>query len=181
MISHKIKDIFNKIPSIVRLFLIKAVIIFIIWQLLYHLILNPIRFPDKIVTNITCYSTAKVLSLYYKDAYCAYSQNKSIIMINGKKALGIADPCNALEIFVLYIAFLFCYPGNLKTRITYSIVGILLIYFANILRCCALTLLNLYNKGWMDISHHYLFTIVLYLLVFSLWVRYCKKSTINET
>ncbi len=181
MIWHKIKEEFNKIPSIVRFFLIKAFVVFISWQLVYHLILNPIRFPDKILTNITCYSTAKVLSLYYKDAYAVYSQNKSIIIIGGKKALGIADPCNALEIFVLYIAFLFCYPGNLKTRFKYSIIGIVLIYIANILRCSALTLLNLYDKGWMDISHHYLFTIVLYLLVFSLWVKYCKNVTINES
>jgi hypothetical protein len=43
----------KKIPKPVRIFLIRAVIIFVSWQLLYHLFLQKTGIPDQFLTNIT--------------------------------------------------------------------------------------------------------------------------------
>jgi exosortase family protein XrtF len=177
MIGGRWKDILKGIPRDVKRFLLKGLCIFIAWQLLYYLLLKPARVPDHFLDNITAIATAKVVSIFYPGAYAWLNGIKALIVINGKKALGISDPCNALEIYVLYIAFLFCYPAANKRRFQFVLIGIPAIFVMNVVRCCLLTWLNEEHRGWFDISHHYLFTTIMYLLVFYLWLLFSKKNS----
>jgi exosortase family protein XrtF len=162
---------------------LRALLIFIGWQLLYSFLLVPIRIPDRQLTNITCFSTAKLLSVFYDNVGTIYTHNNAtrsaIITVNGHGVLGILDPCNALDIIVLYISFLFCFPGTMSRRIMFIIIGLPYIYFINTIRCALIAWLNMAHKGWVDISHHYIFTASVYLLVFYLWTIYTKKDTAN--
>ena len=176
MIGGKWKDAYNKVPRDVKKFLARGLIVFITWQLLYYLLLKPSRIPDQALDNITALTTAKVLSFFYPGAFAVLNGLKTVIVIGGKKALGIADPCNGLEIFVLYIAFLFCYPSNNRRRSLFILIGLPVIFIMNIVRCCLLTWLNIKHNGWFDISHHYIFTSAMYLLVFYLWTLFSKKE-----
>ena len=109
MTSTSIKNIFLQIPAGVRSFLIKAIAVFIGWQLLYRLLLTRINQPDFFLTNSTAWGTSSVLKMFYRNVDMIPDNFKAIILINGQKVIGIANPCNALEIFVLYFAFLYCY------------------------------------------------------------------------
>ncbi len=179
----EIKALYDRIPRLVKIFLLRATIIFVAWQLLYHFVLDPTRFPDKILTNITCFSTSEMLSLFYNNVVAFYIHNIDLrfaaIRINGKVAIAIADPCNALEIYVLYVAFLFCFPGNLKRRLAFIMLGLPIIYIINTIRCVLIAWLNLYHPAWSDFSHHYVFTTAVYLIVFYIWVLYSKKGIGN--
>lgn len=165
----------------VRTFLVRALLIFIGWQLLYAFVLAPARTPDLQLTNITAWSTGKLLSWFYDSVYVAYVHNittaSAIISINGHKTLGILDPCNALDIMVLYVAFLFCFPGSWQKRLAFTALGLPYIYIINTIRCAVIGWMNINHRGWVDISHHYIFTALVYLLVFYLWVLYTKKKT----
>ena len=174
------KDTYNKVPRDVKIFFAKGIIVFVAWQILYYLLLRPTRVPDQALNNITAIATAKALSFFYPSAYALLAGVKVFIIIEGKKVLGIADPCNALEIFVLYTAFLFCYPARNKRRWLFTITGIPVIFIMNIFRCCLLTWLNMKHRGWFDISHHYIFTSAMYLLVFYLWMLYSKTDTVKN-
>ncbi len=168
-------DILNKIPKAVQLFLLKAGLFFLGWQCLYRLYLIKTGFPNHALTRITGMATSACLSVFYPDTHTADEGYKTAIIIAGQRAVGIADPCNALEIFVLYWAFLICYPSDNAKKIRFAAIGTPLIFFANILRCMAITVINLYEKSWLDISHHYIFTTGVYFLVFYLWVRFTNK------
>lgn len=172
---------YNKVPPLVRTFLLRALFIFIGWQLLYTLALLPNRVLDIPLTNATAWSTAKLMSVFYNSVSVSYIHNltlaTSIISIDGHKVLGILDPCNALDIMVLYIAFLLCFPGSVKKRLLFIALGLPYIYIINTIRCAAIGWMNIAHKGWVDISHHYIFTALVYLLVFSLWMIYTKKKT----
>ena len=176
MMGGKWKKAFNRVPGEIRVFLVKGLLAFIAWQLLYNLVLRPARIPDQALNDVTAVVTARVISIFHTDTHTWLKGAKVLILIDGKKALGITDPCNGLEIYVLYIAFLFCYPGNNKKRFLYTAIGVPVIFVANIIRCCLLTWLNLKHRGWFDISHHYIFTSAMYLLVFYLWQLYSKKK-----
>lgn len=176
-----IKEIYNKVPPQVRSFLLKALVIFVAWQLLYSFVLAPIRVPDRQLTNITAYSTAKLLSVFYNNVAAIYSHSNTvrsaIITINGRGMLGILDPCNGLDIYVLYIAFLFCFPGTMRRRLTFILAGIPYIYIINTIRCALIGWLNIAHRGWVDISHHYIFTAAVYLLVFYFWIIYTNAKS----
>ena len=162
------------------IFLVRGILIFIAWQLIYHLWFQKIGEPDNFLTNITARHTANVLGWLYRNVTVTPDAFKATISIAGERIIGIAAPCNALEIYVLYIAFLFCFPSGFGRRFLFTAIGIPLIYIANILRCVIITWMSISHKNWVDISHHYVFTTIVYLLVFWLWMLFTKKGLTNE-
>lgn len=108
-----IYNIWENVPVHVRAFLMRALIIFVLWKLIYHLLLFPIHFPDQQLTQLTAKSTGILYSFFIKDPLVVNREEvkngtgKSVIFIQGRRAIGIADGCNGLELYVLYIGFLF--------------------------------------------------------------------------
>ena len=180
----RVKELYNKVPPLVRSFLIRAFLIFVGWQVLYRNVLLPARIPDQFLTQTTGYSTAKILSIFYDNVTVINSphlrERCSFVLMNGERIISIADPCNALDLYVLYISFLFCFPGKWKRRLVFVLLGIPYIYIINAIRCALIAWLNTSHKSLVDISHHYIFTTAVYLLVFYLWVLYTKKGVLDE-
>src|ERR1700754_1191957 len=110
------------IPRQILVFLIKALILFVAWKGLYLIVLKPRRTLDGPLTHFTGFTTMKALNLFSGDIrYTARDAVDSAqgeagmvyfpdvyIYRNGEKTLSIGDPCNALEVMVLYAGFLFC-------------------------------------------------------------------------
>jgi len=174
--ANQLKTQLQKIPASLRNFLIKAIILFISWQLLYHFAMQPTRVPDRFLTNITGIATEKFYALFYQNMSIQLDVFKVIIMRNGEKVIGIADPCNALEIYVLYVSFIICYPSTIKHRLKYIAIGLPILFVFNVLRACGLTWLNINRKDLADFSHHYLFQAIMYVIVFIIWVRFTRKE-----
>lgn len=153
---------------------------FLIWQVSYLFVLSPSRVPDKALTDVTTNVSAAVLGWFYPNVSVIYSdklaKRQDMITRDGKKIIAVGDACNALEIYVLYVAFLFCFPAKLKKRLLFMLIGLPYIFCINIARVVAITYLNMYHRGWVDISHHYIFTILVYLLVFYLWMLFTRKT-----
>jgi exosortase/archaeosortase family protein len=174
-------SVFEKVPHDIKLFLIRAIIVFIAWQALYRFVLAPARVPDRALTNLTCGATAIALSIFYHNVSAVYTPAKEIknayIFKDGRRVIAIADPCNALDLYVLYAAFLFCFPGTARRRLLFLVTGIPAIFIANIIRCAILTWIALGHKDWFNISHHFIFTTLMYLFIFYCWVLYTKKAS----
>jgi exosortase/archaeosortase family protein len=180
------KENLLQMPKEVRSFLKRALIIFIVWKLLYHLLLFPIRMPDRQLTDWTAMSTAflyhNVLhhaDVVFKEEYGEVHFPKAALYIDGKRSIGIADPCNALELFVLYIGFIFCIPASFKRRFLFITIGSIAIFVANSFRCLGLSWLHYHNYAIADFAHHYLFKMVIYAMIFYAWVLYSKKYFTN--
>ena len=180
MVLEQIKSAYSKVPPVIRSFLVRALLIFVVWQALYVFVLAPVRIPDRQLTNLTTFSTSRLLSVFYDKVGVIYTNHNkvrtAIVVINNKKVIGVADPCNALEIYVLYIAFLFCFPGTMKRRALFIAGGIPYIFIINTIRCALIAWLNINHRGWVDISHHYIFTAAVYLAIFYLWVLYARQG-----
>jgi exosortase/archaeosortase family protein len=182
MIKAFSTDILSEMPVQIRQFLTKALIIFICWKLLYHLVLFPLRTPDSQITNLTAWSTAVlyrnvlgVQNVYYKSDTSDPNFFKAALYIDGRRGIGIADPCNGLELFVLYIGFILCIPTTIKRQVAYIVGGIAGIYVLNSFRCLGLAWLNLHDYRIADFAHHYLFKMIIYAIIFYAWILYSKK------
>lgn len=183
----KIHFVDLQIPRAVKLFCIKIILLFVLWEMLYTTVLFPTRIPDNQLTAFTAFGTAKLLSLFYRNDHFEYRlmeegeplSFKETVFVNKQKLIGIADGCNALELQVLYLGILLCLQKpNLKT-IWYLIIGLPLISVCNILRCSIICWLNISQH--LDLSvfaHHYLFKLLMYGSIFLAWVSYSsiKKS-----
>jgi len=185
----ELKSTWQSIPEEVQRFLKRALLIFIIWKLIYHLFLFNGRVIDKPLSDWSTRGAEKIIQAFYPDAklmikeQCSSSPelNNDLIcvdslFINGKKIVGVADGCNALELYVLYLVFLFSFPAALKRVLLFSIVGIAIIYISNIIRLAGLASMNIHRVNALDMAHHYVFKMVVYALIFILWVLFTKKA-----
>ncbi len=190
MKKEKILVILKEVPIEVRNFLIKAAFLFVVWKLSYYLILKPHRTIDKPLTIQVTKSTAQVLKSIYPTSVFSIIEKKLtseidfyglIILKDGKKILGIADPCNALELIVLFVGFLICISSNKwKRTIIFGLLGILIIYVCNVLRCSFIGYLNISSSSYVEIAHHYIFKLIMYFIIFAMWVWYLKAKTPNN-
>lgn len=180
-----IKKYWAEFPPQLRRFVIKALLLIIIWKLSYHLYLQPHRTIDQPLTAITTATTVGVLNLFYKNQELSWIDAKdnlsaAYINLDGRRSLGIGDGCNGLELFVLYAGFIFCMPTNFKRAAIFIIAGIVGIFILNILRCCGMFWFSLHKKEWFDFAHHYAFKIIVYAAIFGAWVWYSRKINHNE-
>ncbi len=184
MLISQVKQTYQQIPFGIKIFAKKALILFTAWMLLYYLLLQPTRVPDKWLTATTTACTVNILNSFYKTGFTSapislMKDNGRIfgneIIFNNNPALFIADSCNAFDLYILYISFFVCLPITFRRAFAFSIAGISGIFVLNIMRCYALTWLELNKPSWVNFAHHYAFTLIVYSFIFTLWVVYAKK------
>jgi len=166
-------------------FVIKSVSCVGLWRLLYVFILQPIRFPDKILTKIIGEGTVVFINLFGKSslpqAYCIESKFAAeVILVRAKHIiLRIGDACNGLELMLIYAGVIALLPGDNKRKSAYIGIGLILLMIANMLRCAGLEWVYEFYRPFFETTHHYLFTLVMYVLIFIGWSLYINKGKFN--
>ncbi|MBS1739019.1 MAG: hypothetical protein JST88_00625 [Bacteroidetes bacterium] len=79
-------------------------------------------------------------------------------------------------LFVVYCGFLITISHFNLRLIVYCIVGLLCIFSLNVIRCSILALLSVYQRQWLNFSHHYLFYTIIYIYIFLLWHLYANPK-----
>ncbi len=161
-------------------FIIKSVSCVVLWRLLYVFILKPITFPDKILTRLIGEGTIVVINLFSNSklgkAYCMNGHSGEVVLVRNNHALlRIGDACNGLELMLIYLGVIALLPGNAKRKGIYISLGIVGLLIANMFRCAGLQYIYVYYPQLFETTHHYLFTLVMYVLIFVGWVMYINK------
>jgi exosortase family protein XrtF len=182
-----------RVPRPVLSFLLKGLVFFVIWKVLYLALLLPARVPDRALTRLVGFSTVDVLNVFSSGtAFMAvevrddYVEDGIVrpgtsvdIRRGGMQTLRVADACNGLELMVLYVGFFFCFPGPLRRKLVFAVGGCVLITVVNILRCAVLVQIFIKYRAYLDFSHHFAFTFIIYALIFLLWFLFTKKLSPN--
>jgi len=190
---QEIKTTWQSIPPDLQSFLKRALLIFIIWKLVYHLFLFNGRVIDKPLTDFSTKSTVWVMQYFYPGNQFLIAEEPvknpyktdddlfiNYIYKDKHRIVGIADGCNALELYVIYLGFLVSFPSSLKRLIFFSFLGIAIIFAANIIRLVALAEMNMNKLNEVEIAHHYFFKLIVYAIIFILWMVYAGKMKSNE-
>lgn len=186
----QIKTSYQSMPLAARNFLLRALVLFVAWKLLYHTFLLPNRVPDQQLTAVNAVLSAKCFQWLYPNStiqlktgmkYELYAEGIPHIWImkDATQVVGVTDGCNGFEVFVLYVGFLLCVPTTPQRLLKYIIVGLTVTFFMNVLRVVALGWLHLHYKEFFDIAHHYIFKLIVYAVVFWFWTRYAKTSALK--
>lgn len=145
---------------------------------------------NESLTKLVGKETSNILNLVYKTTIFETDPFPTFTRINLEEIpqkvyqvkiykypiLGIANSCNGFELIALYIGFLICIDGKWWKKILYIILGSVLIHYANIFRCYALVELVLHNNQFFDLAHHYIYKILLYSFIFSLWYLFLRSD-----
>jgi exosortase family protein XrtF len=185
MLQQQMK-LFSTIPREVKTFLLRAILLFAGWKLLYIFVLIPQQVPDAPLVRYLGDGTAQLMNWAYADQpFSAVHTTRekiygtdtvmatySMVMKGQRKVLGIYQACNGLELMILYAGFIICFTGSWKRKILYITGGVVGLYIINVLRCAMLVYIGLEYPKQFDIAHKYIFNLVIYAFAFLLWIFY---------
>jgi exosortase family protein XrtF len=154
-----------------------AIILYVIWYVIYEAWLHPSGLWDRLIINNLVYLSDGLLHILGYDTLPAADPNSTIriVGIDGTSGVWIGDPCNGFSLFALFVIFMITYPGPWKQKWWFTLVGIVIIHLVNVLRITALAILVKVNPDWLYFNHNYTFTIIVYSVVFLLWWIWAKK------
>ena len=178
----------SQIPAEVRTFLIRSVLLFIVWKALYILVLIPNQVPDAPLVRWLGNGTAVMMNtMYATDSFSAVHTERpkvygkdtvlatyTMVKKGNRNILGIYQACNGLELMILYAGFIICFSGGWWRKTLYILSGVVALYLANVLRCGALGWIGIEYPMHFDFAHKYFFNLVIYSIAFLFWVFYVK-------
>ena len=149
-------------------FLIRAAIFYTIWQVIYDLFLLPNGKLDEFLSLSVVYISKTILNIFGWDIHSL----GRIITINGYRGVEVLNECNALTLMVLYSGFIICFKGSLQNKVKFVTVGILFIYFLNVIRIIAFSLATVYFQPHWELFHEFSPFIFFYPLILWLWFQW---------
>jgi exosortase family protein XrtF len=162
-------------PSI--LFLLRFLGIYIFGNIIYGLWVVSYGTIADPLTVLVANQTAFLLGLVSPNVSVLPSTvlpNVSLLL-NGDVVVNVYEGCNAINVSILFLAFLFAYKGSLKQTLIFSVVGLASIYIFNLFRVGGLFLVALYFPNHLYLMHKFVFTGVIYAFVFSLWFVWVQR------
>ncbi|MBL7965253.1 MAG: archaeosortase/exosortase family protein [Flavobacteriales bacterium] len=152
-------------------FLLAGATLYLTWQLAYALALHPHGGLDRAVIDSLVVLSGGLLQLVGFELIPEPANAEQIrtVGVQGGSLLWIGDNCNGLSLFVVYLIFIFAYPGPVRHKLWFAVLGLLSIHFINVLRIAVLVVLARHNYAWVDFNHDYTFYVVVYGWVFLLW------------
>lgn len=162
--------------KLVRGFTIRSIIFLIGWKVVFHGLIVPTGSINNYLTSNVAYLTAKSGEIFGYSSRVEVVNDElepnhvnGIVYFDNEPALKVADSCNGLELFALYIGFIVCFPGSVKWKFIFSVCGTLLLFLLNVLREFVLAINYLYFRSTFDFNHKYTYAIAVYLVVFLIW------------
>ena len=163
-------------------FLLKALLLYVAWYLVYELWLHPLGIIDTLVIDNLIKSGEFIISHLGYTLIPEPDPKWAIrtLGIDGTHGIWIGDPCNGITLFALFVGFVIAYPGPLKTKLWFIPLGLLSIHLVNIIRIVALVFITLLAPDYLEFNHTYTFTIIVYSYVFMLWMIWANKLAVEK-
>lgn len=167
-------------------FFLKLIVLVSVWFVFYALILRPGRTIDRPLTNFITNAAINIINIASPNTAPLswheepVKRDKNILTKKGERVLGIHDACNGIDLMFIYIGIIVLLPYPVKRKLLFSLGGIAAIILANIIRVCSLYYIYRYHSAAFEFSHHYVFTILMYVLIFYGWLLFIKKNKPNE-
>lgn len=178
----------EKLNAAIKKFFIRLVVLIVAWQLLYNFVLKPTTIPDKILTETTTWGAMVCINTFLPvdpkitmDSVYYGGDSGYHLMRGNRIVFVIADACNGLDLFVIYVGLIVLLPFyKMKRKIAFIIGGLAVLLVANIARVTLLYWIYFYHRPIFQINHKYIFTLLLYLIIFCGWLLFTKKGFKDE-
>lgn len=163
------------------LFLLRATLLLAIW-----LIINSWAFIDEYIMYSMKAQTLFLMNTLANqgfDATKVYSTEADarFFIVCPNVLFKISKGCAGKSLLFLYAAFIAIFPQNdLKKKLIFLFLGLIIIHEYNVLRIVALSLSLKYRPDWYDFLHIYLFQTLIYVVLFLLIRHYLNFSKTNK-
>ncbi len=160
-----------KTNKFILYFIIKAIGLYLLWYFIYDLWLKKSGEFDNWIVDKIVYTTYTLLTFLN---YNLNVDNHVIGIHSGSSNVFVASGCNGLELYILFAGFVLIFEGSWKHKTWFIPLGVIIIYFFNVLRVAALVINGFYSRELLDFNHKYTYTILMYILTFMGWMIWVK-------
>lgn len=87
----------------------------------------------------------------------------------GNFAVEIKNNCNAIYEAGLFAAAVWAYPARVRAKALGTLVGISILYVANLVRVLSLIAIGVLARGWFDVAHLYVWQALFFAIVAGCW------------
>jgi exosortase family protein XrtF len=116
------------------------------------------------------WQTAAWFSLIgYEAKVITFKIYPHLMYLDGAPIISVDTPCNGIPMLYLFASFILIYPGPLKRKLVFIPIGLLAIHSINVIRIILLSYISIYSSDYFYFNHKYLFQIIVYGLIISMW------------
>lgn len=126
--------------------------------------------PDPLTIMVTHHTAALVSITEDSISVGEATQTPHVPLQQGRVMIvRVFEGCNSMNVMIVFLSFIIAFTGTLKKSVIFTSIGIVLIYIFNLFRVGLLFFIAKYYPNNLYFFHKYLFTGLLYALVFFLW------------
>lgn len=157
-------------------FLALAAALYGVWFLVYEFVIHPWgRLDRAVIDNLMILAGTLLTGLGYTLLPEPDIENYRTIGVQGGSDLWVGDPCNGVALFAVFLIFLISYPGAVKHKLWFGLLGVITIHLINALRIVVLSIVVTVDYELLNFQHDYTFYVVVYGWVFLLWYIWVKR------
>lgn len=156
-------------------FVAKALGLYIAWFISYDYFIAPAGKVDTYLNYRVASDAGTVLDLMGWEGSTQPGNRQTVVCIGREPMVGVGNPCNGLELFVLFAGFILCFPGSWRSKGWFIPAGSLIIHAVNVLRTASLAWIQWKHPAYLDFNHHYTFTVLVYSVIFLLWIFWTNR------
>jgi exosortase family protein XrtF len=164
-------------------FLLKFIGLYVILNTVYALWISHYEpLPDPL-TEIVTHHSVSLISLTENNVVVGEAVNDPNVPVNnnGKTIIRVFEGCNGLNVMIVFVSFVVAFTGTFRKTLWFVVAGLLLIYLSNLARVSLLYFIAKYYPNNLYFYHKYLFTGLLYILVFVLWYFWVTRIWPKKT
>lgn len=157
-------------PSIY--FLLKFLSSYILLSIIYGLYIESVEpKPDHVTVVVTEQAAALVTALGWEAQTANHPTNPTtVIQYQNKAIVSVYEGCNGLNVAIIFISFMVALGPYNRKLIWFSLGGLVFIHIINLMRIIGLFWVVIYLPNALYFTHKYLFTAVIYIAVFLVWL-----------
>ena len=158
-------------------FLIKVAIIFLVWEFLNGYLQRYAFFSSlwKSLHDVLLESILDI-SEFTLRSILGFDLKRSGIWlhIGNSPGVTVGPACVGFGLQVAFAALIMAYEGPWKKKLWFIPLGMLGIHAINVLRVVVLSIISNINNDWVDFNHKYVFSSMVYLFIFLMWVTWVR-------
>lgn len=133
--------------------------------------------PDPVTVWVT-EQTAFFIRLFGWDVTAMALQSKptTSVVYEQRAIISVYEGCNGINVLIIFWSFLFAFGPLNRKLLIFSVMGLLIIHIANLFRIGLLFFVSIYFSNFLFFTHKYLFTAIIYAVVFLLWFFWVSKN-----
>jgi exosortase family protein XrtF len=159
------------------LFIVKFVVIYLVLNTVYGFYVEfYYPHPDPITIAIS-EQVAFLLSVFHDQILISPDPDIPNIRLlkDNYLVISVYEGCNSVNVMIVYLAFIIAFKGSIKSTFIFIMLGFVVVYLINLLRVALLFEVAWFFPQHLYFFHKYLFTGIIYLIVFAIWYAWIQR------